>query len=142
MKTGPFVVSALLLSAAAFSAQGQYVSSLTPNCNSSPNGCNVVVIVPPSCGNGVRVIPDPIVVRAGDAVRIRWTITGDWDFADSDGVFIYSGGEKVFKEFTRAADNKTFTVDFQKPQRGSFKYDMNFKKGAQTCRIDPIIVNW
>ena len=139
------LVSALMFAVPVATAQPQY-QSLAPNCPrpgvppSTP--CPITIIVPANCGSGIHVAPDPIVVRAGDSVRIRWNITGDWEFAAADGIYVYQAPEKAFLGPGRAADGKAYTVTFQSPQAGTYKYDINLKKGTQDCRIDPVIVNW
>ena len=142
------LVAALLLSVlpAATSAQStSYPPTLRVNCSSGPSGsppCPITILVGASCGSGIRVAPDPIVVRAGDEVRIKWNITGNWEFANADGIYIHQAPEKAFTEPTRASDGMSFTLRFQNRQPGTYKYDINLKRGTETCRIDPIIVNW
>jgi hypothetical protein len=156
MRVAPPVVlaSALLLSAIApeSSAQPAYTSGLSVNCqgvnpsnpppSTPPPPCVITIIVPANCGSGIHVQPDPIVVRAGDRVRIRWSITGQWQFDDANGIFVHMDTEKSFREYTRATDGQSFAVDFLSPKRATYKYDINLKKGTQVCRIDPVIVNW
>lgn len=148
----PLVLVSALLLVAATPAEAQatsgdaYQSTLTPNCPRpgapADTPCPITIIVPSNCGSGIHVAPDPIVVRGNTRVTIRWNITGEWEFAASNGIFVHQAPEKAFTSPNRTADGKTFTVVFQGQRPGTYKYDINLKRGSQVCRIDPVIVNW
>jgi len=112
--------------------------ALPHNCTPS---CVVTVIVPAGCGSGIRVAPDPIVVKKGQASTIRWNVTGRWQF-DRDGIYVHQAG-KAFVGHERASDGRTFTIQVNHGEAATWKYDVNLigPDGAK-CQLDPTVVNW
>ena len=127
-------VSALLLALSAAS-QADYKSTLVANCTPS---CVVTVIVPFGCGSGIRVAPDPIVVKKGVDSKITWNVTGQWEFDKTNGIFIHNAGA-AFTKHEKAA--QSFKVVVNHPTPAVFKYDVNLVGKSGTCRLDPTVVN-
>jgi hypothetical protein len=112
-----------------------YKSTLMANCTPS---CVVTVIVPFGCGSGIRVAPDPIVVKKGVDSKITWNVTGQWEFDPANGIFIHNAGT-AFTKHERGANS--FTVVINHPNPAVFKYDVNLVGKSGTCRLDPTVVN-
>ena len=131
------LVSALLLPASAATPQ-PYKSTLTANC--TPN-CTATIIVPFGCGSGIRVAPEPIVIRKGENSTIKWNVTGQWKFDKTNGIFVH-GQPPTFTGHALTDDDRSFTVVINHPNPAVFKYDINLvSKGGVACRLDPTIVN-
>jgi hypothetical protein len=130
----PLLVASVLVFPAS-AAEEPYKSTLAPNCTPS---CVVTVIVPFGCGSGIRVAPDPIVVKKGVDSKITWNVTGQWEFDKANGIFIHNAGS-AFSKHEKAANS--FTVVVNHPNPAVFKYDVNLVGKTGACRLDPTIVN-
>ena len=130
-------VSALLLPLSAAPQSAAYKSTLTSNCTPS---CTATIIVPFGCGSGIRVAPEPIVIRKGEKSTIKWNVTGQWKFDKANGIFVH-GSPPTFTGHTLADEDRSFTIVINHPDPAVFKYDINLIGKTGACRLDPTIVN-
>jgi hypothetical protein len=72
------------------------------------------------------------------ANNIRWVAQDGWLF-DKDGIDLPAGGG----QFSNAAGEGTATYswDDKNSDKLKYKYKVNLKKGAKTCKGDPSVVN-
>ena len=115
------------------------------NCHDS---CVVTVNLAAGCGSGIRVSKDPITVTRGNTTTITWNFvpasdTG-WKFAPNGivirGLETYGKGKFTKGPPVRASDH-SITVSHTNNGPAAFKYDINLVKGADTCTLDPTIVD-
>jgi hypothetical protein len=136
----PLVLVSALLSACAVAPEAQ--DRLAPYVYNCHARCDAWLLVPPSCGAGIRVLPDPIIARRGTANEITWHVRGQWTFHPGKGIEIHEAG-RAFSKPDRSADGKRFTVVLDSPVDAIFKYDVNLVgPNGRECKIDPVIVNW
>jgi hypothetical protein len=120
-----------------------------PNCNDK---CVVTVIVPASCGSGIKVAPDPIVVGRDKTPSIYWNIVPadpkGWKFDPKKGIEIQGIGEPSadgrFPKGPPVRDrtDHMFKVDHANKGAAAFKYDVNLiGPDGQPCQLDPTILD-
>lgn len=70
--------------------------------------------------------------------KIRWTAQGGWLF-DKDGIDLPAGGG----QFSNPAGegSATYSWDDKNTDKLKYKYKVNLKNGAKTCKADPSVVN-
>ena len=70
--------------------------------------------------------------------NIRWTAGGGWLF-DKDGIDLPNGAS----QFSNPAGegSATYSWDDKNTDTVKYKYRVNLKKGAKTCKADPSVVN-
>lgn len=134
---------ACLITALAFSIQNATATTTGSPPNCTKQKCVVSVSVGGnSCGAGISVTPDPLIVSTADGgpVTITWKVTGGWVF-DSKGILVVpSGGDIKVGNFDPAKKD-TFTAVNAAKTKASYKYDINLVKGDAKCNLDPTIVN-
>jgi hypothetical protein len=97
------------------------------NCT---NACEVTVMVAGNtCGAGIAVAPDPLIIEG--SAKVTWKVVGDWTF-DENGVS--SGYIKVMKEKDR------YTAVIPGGQKGVYVYDVNLLRKGEKCSRDPTII--
>lgn len=134
---------ACLVTALAFSIQSAtaMTAGSPPNCTKLK--CVVSVAVGGnSCGAGISVSPDPIIVNTADGgpITITWKVTGGWDF-DKNGIVVVLPGNDIKVGNYDPAKKDTFTAVNGAKTKASYKYDINLVKGDARCNLDPTIVN-
>ena len=135
----PFVlVSALLFS---WAAAAQYA---TPNC--TKGSCEATVIIPAGCGSGIKVAPDPITVDKDD-IDMTWVIRSKGWLFENNGIEVQGPKGPAFKGSGGGSPKYTVPNKNAKgAQNGTYKYDINIYRMVgdkkETCKLDPIIVNW
>lgn len=127
MRIALAIASSLLLAGTAAQAQ--------PNC---VDRCEVVITMSAGCGSGIKVAPDPIIVPAGKAPDITWTVQNDaWAF-DAGGIVIHNGGDAFDKA---EGGGRKLKIKNKNRKAATYKYDVILKGPGGQCKLDPVIIN-